>query len=385
MDAAQCPAMQLVFSGTSPFAFGLAKFESPPYQSIVSSMTPSTPSSSSGSGIPPRHRPNLVDFNQNSTEQDLWDLEGDVPSSLLPDEPPKSRSVPTNSTPDDADKPQEDQKAESTAPPRSVRATVQFNAPRKSDRPHETDYLISRPKADGEFEDLSDWVEPLARAASPAPVQEPAPQETVAQPIEPLTQQDDEIRPVSPEPAKPISLRPQLHLSKVERIGLGVLLLLLLVGSIAMILSVFSRLPTESAHTEANDFPVSGKYVKISTADSYWRPPVTEGKGREIVRRDTVLVPVVKLTASGGPAAVRVVFLDGEGQMVGDVVTRAVQVDVPMEIAATAGFEDIGMHAAYRTGQGKPWVVQIFEAATPNSPSQDFKRLIEMKISYSRR
>ncbi len=79
------------------------------------------------------------------------------------------------------------------------------------------------------------------------------------------------------------------------------------------------------------------------------------------------------------------VFLDGEGQMVGDVVTRAVQVDVPMEIAATAGFEDIGMHAAYRTGQGKPWVVQIFEAATPNSPSQDFKRLIEMKISYSRR
>ncbi|MEI6818226.1 MAG: hypothetical protein WCL19_01350 [Verrucomicrobiota bacterium] len=245
--------------------------------------------------------------------------------------------------------------------------------------------MISRPKADGEFEDLSDWVEPLARAASPAPVQEPAPQETVAQPIEPLTQHDDEIRLVSPEPAKPISLRPQLHLSKVERIGLGVLLLLLLVGSIAMILSIFSRLPTESAHTEANDFPVSGKYVKISTADSYWRPPVTEGKGREIVRRDTVLVPVVKLTASGGPAAVRVVFRDGEGQMVGDVVTRAVQVDVPMEIAATAGFEDIGMHAAYRTGQGKPWIVQVYEAASETSPSQDFKRLIEMKISNARR
>ena len=358
-------------------------------------MTPSTPLSSSGSGIPPRHRPNLADFNQNSTEHDLWDLEGDAPSSPLPAEPPKSRSVPTNSTPDAADKPQEDQKAESTAPPKPVRANVQFNAPRRPDRPHETDYLISRPKADEEFEDLSDWVEPLARAASPAPVQEPAPQEpapretapqeTVAQPIEPLTQQDEEIRPVSPEPAKPISLRPQLHLSKVERIGLGVLLLLLLVGSIAMILSVFSRLPTESAHTEASDFPVSGKHLQISTADSYWRPPVTEGEGREIVRRDTVLVPVVKLTASGGPAAVRVVFRDGEGQMVGDVITRTVQVDVPMEIAATAGFEDAGMHAAYRTGRGKPWVVQIFEAATPNSPSQDFKKLIEMKISYARR
>lgn len=348
-------------------------------------MTPSTPSSSSGSGIPPRHRPNLVDFNQNSTEQDLWDLEGDVPSSLLPDEPPKSRSVPTNSTPDDADKPQEDQKVESTAPPRSVRAAVQFNASRRSYRAHETDYLISRPKADGEFEDLSDWVEPLARAASPAPVQEPAPEAIVTEPIEPLTEHDDEIRPVSPEPAKPISLRPQLHLSKAERIGLGLLLLLLLAGSIALVLNIFSRLPTESTRTEANDFPVLGKYVKISTADSYWRAPVTEGEARDVVRRGTVLIPAVKLTASGGPAAVRVAFRDSEGKVVGDVITRRVQVDLPMEIAATAGFEEVGMHAAYRTGQGKPWIVQVYEAASENSPSRDFKMLIEMKISNARR
>lgn len=353
-------------------------------------MTPSTPSSSSGSGIPPRHRPNLVDFNQNSTEHDLWELEEDVPSNPLAAEPPQSPSVSKDSTPGDAAKPQEGQKAESTAAPKSVRAAVQFNASRKSDRAHETDYLISRPKTDEEFEDLSDWVEPLARAASPAPLQEPtpqepAPQEIVAQPIEPLTEHDDEIRPISPEPAKPISLRPQLHLSKVERIGLGVLLLLLLVGSIALVLNIFSRLPTESAHTEASDFPVSGKYVKISTADSYWRPPVTEGEGREIVRRDTVLVPVVKLTASGGPAAVRVVFRDSDGKVVGDVITRRVQVDLPMELAATAGFEDVGMHAAYRTGNGKPWIVQIYEAATPSSPSQDFKKLIELKISNASR
>ena len=256
---------------------------------------------------------------------------------------------------------------------------------RRSQKPHETDYLIPRPKPDGEFEDLSDWVEPLARAASPPPVQKPAPKAIVTEPIEPLTEQDDEIRPVSPEPAKPISLRPQLQLSKAERIGLGVLLLLLLVGSIALILSTFSRLPTESARTQASDFPVSGKHVKISTADSYWRAPIAEGTDKEVVRRGTVLIPVLKLTASGGPAALRVVFRDSEGKVVGDVITRRAQVDAPMEIAATAGFEEVGMHAAYLTGQGKPWTVEIYEAATPNSPSQDFKRLIEMKISNARR
>lgn len=348
-------------------------------------MTPLPPSSSSGSGIPPRHRPNLVDFNQNSTENDLWELEEDVSSNPLATEPPQSPSVSKNSTPRDAVKPQEGQKAESTAPPKSVRVAVQFNASRKSDRAHETDYLISRPKTDEEFEDLSDWVEPLARAASPPPVQEPAPESIVTEPIEPLTEHDDQIRAASPEPAKPISPRPQLHLLKAERIGLGVLLILLLVGSVALILITLSDLPTESTRTEANDFPVSGKYVKISTADSYWRAPVAEGEARDVVRRGTVLIPAVKLTASGGPAAVRVAFRDSEGKVVGDVITRRVQVDLPMEVAATAGFEEVGMHAAYRTGQGKPWIVQVYEAASENSPSQDFKMLIEMKISTARR
>lgn len=348
-------------------------------------MTPSTPSSSSDSGIPPRHRPDLVDFNQNSTEHDLWELEEDGPPNPLAAEPPKSRSVPTNSTPGDAHKPQEDRKTESAAPSKSSRTAVQFNTSRRPGKPHDTDYLIPRPGPDGEFEDLSDWVEPLARAVSPPPIQKPAPEAIVTEPIEPLTEQEDEIRPVSPEPAKPISLRPQLHLSKAERIGLGVLLVLLLVGSIALFLSTFSRLPTESTRTEANDFPVSGKYVKISTADSYWRAPVTEGEARDVVRRGTVLIPAVKLTASGGPAAVRLVFRDNEGKMVGDVITRRVEVDLPMEIAATAGFEEVGMHAAYRTGQGKPWIIQIYEAASENSPSRDFKMLIEMKISNARR
>lgn len=385
MDAAQWPVMQLVFSGTSPFAFGLAKFESPPYQRIYRAMTPSTPSSSSGSGIPPRHRPNLVDFNKNSTEHDLWELEEDVPSSPLAAEPAQSPSISKDSTSRDAAKPQEDRKTEPAAPSKSSRTAIQFNTSRRSEKRSEMDYLIPRPNPDGEFEDLSDWVEPLARAASPPSVQESASEAIVTEPIEPLTEHDHEIRPVSPEPAQPISLRPQLHLSKAERIGLGLLLLLLLVGSIALVLNIFSRVPTESTRTEANDFPVSGKYVKISTADSYWRAPVTEGDARDIVRRGTVVIPAVKLTASGGPAAVRVVFRDSDGKVVGDVITRRVQVDLPMEIAATAGFEDVGMHAAYRTGEGKPWIVQVYEAASENSPSQDFEMLIEMKISNASR
>ena len=54
-------------------------------------------------------------------------------------------------------------------------------------------------------------------------------------------------------------------------------------------------------------------------------------------------------------------------------------------LAATAGFEDIGMHAAYRTGQSKSWSVEVREAPSEDSPVQDFKKLFEMSISTDRR
>jgi hypothetical protein len=50
-------------------------------------------------------------------------------------------------------------------------------------------------------------------------------------------------------------------------------------------------------------------------------------------------------------------------------------------VAATAGFEDVGMHAAYRTGQSEPWSVQVYEAPSEDTPGPAFKKLFEMNVS----
>ena len=54
-------------------------------------------------------------------------------------------------------------------------------------------------------------------------------------------------------------------------------------------------------------------------------------------------------------------------------------------IPATAGFDDIGMHAAYRTGGTKPWTVEIYEAPSENASGKEFTKLFETHISTDRR
>ena len=78
-------------------------------------------------------------------------------------------------------------------------------------------------------------------------------------------------------------------------------------------------------------------------------------------------------------------FRDQDGLVTGDAVTRAIQPGVPLQIAATAGFEDVGMHAAYRTGQSKPWTIEVLEAPSATSANAEFKKLFEINISTDRR
>ena len=90
-------------------------------------------------------------------------------------------------------------------------------------------------------------------------------------------------------------------------------------------------------------------------------------------------------SSSGAPASIRVFFRNSDGEVIGDAVTRTLTPGPPLEVAATAGFEDVGMHAAYRTGQSKPWTVQVDEAPAADSPSSDYKKLFEMNVSTDRR
>jgi len=221
-------------------------------------------------------------------------------------------------------------------------------------------------------------VRPLEPEKPTLPVQS-APE--VAAPLKPSQPEDDEFSPVRRENAVPLSLRPHLGLSKVEKVGTILLVALLLIGGMAVYMFSLHRLPTESVKVKATDFPFKGNLLVVNSAISYWRPPITTGPTPDVFRRGTQLLPVVELSTSADSAAVRVIYRDDSHNIVGDPITRAVHGKGSVTIAATAGFDDTGMHAAYRTGGSKPWTIEVLEAPTENSESTDFKKLFEMNIS----
>lgn len=245
------------------------------------------------------------------------------------------------------------------------------------------EYWDDMPKGP-QIDDLPPEPEPVIASAAPESVEPPV-VETVIPSAPKVEVEDDEFSPVKRGDAKPLSLHPRLRLSNAERIGLITLLALLALGGIATIVFSLNRLPTASASTRTNDFPIKGKMLVVDSASSYWRTPITDGASPEIVRRGTKLLPVLELHVKEGTGAIRVLFRDDERTAVGDAVTHAVRGAGTLVIPATAGFDDVGMHAAYRTGGSKPWTIEVFEAASETSPGKEFKKLFEMNISTDRR
>ena len=362
-------------------------------------MTTTPPSSSSdGPVIPPRHRPTLAEFTKSSGETDLWDLDEDLPA----DAPKSTVGIEPRrfAVPDPREsfkyKDLEDSNAQSAD---SADSLVTIGAQKTQAMRPNKDRLIARAKDD--LDDLDDWVEPTV-APSPAPAEpEVTPVKSEANPaapaevvIEEAAEEEEEAPPAvqaapvpaaPPVQAAPISLLPKLNLSPVERIGFVTLLVLLLIGGGVLAIITFGRLPTEAKQIDSSSFPIKGKLITVAAADTYWRAPVSDGAMSEIVRRGSVLVPVTTFKIKGGPAAIRILYRNSDGKVTGDVLTRAVKEGDELEVPGTAGFDDVGMHAAYRTGQTKPWRVEFYEAASANSASQDFKKIFEMRISIARR
>ena len=219
------------------------------------------------------------------------------------------------------------------------------------------------------------WVE-----ADAVPPQEPTPGKiaTDSKPAESLE------TPATAKEVKAAALQPRLGLSKVERLAMVVLVILLLLGGAFMYMFSLMRLPTQSAHAREVDFPVQGAQVTVQSAATYWRAPVTEGPDADTFRRGTVLLPEIDLKL-GGSGAIRVLFRDEQRRLIGDAVTRTVSGSQQLRIPATAGFEELGMHAAYRTGASKPWTATVYEARSVSATGSDFKKLFEITISTERR
>lgn len=366
-------------------------------------MTPQTPSSSDESSFPRKSRADLGKIIKDSTELDLWafdDLDPAEDMAPKPQAPLISSAIPMP----------RDRRKKVSPDPDAAPDPTSISTGRKSagveirQQPIKTSDATT---ADGnaitdDFDDFDDFEEPdhgedreppalsihpslLGDPGESAPLEEPVADETTPPPTKPRVEVLDEFSPIVPENAKPISLIPHLQLSKVEWIGLSALCAILLVGAVVVFLNSIHRLPAGAERLTAGDFPVEGRHLTILSAESFWRAPVSEGKDAETFRRGTQLLPVVELTSSGSPGAVRVIFRDEDGRGQGDVLTRAIQPGVPLQIAATAGFEDVGMHAAYRTGQNEPWTIEVLEGPSESAPNADFQKLFEIDISTDRR
>jgi hypothetical protein len=347
---------------------------------------------------------------KDTTERDLWDFDqpenddglGPVEATREPD-----GSIPGPRNPDKPVLPRKPGATTTKSPDSQKQDRVQVNLGRNRARSEGSGSHVPASKAGEDFDDLDHWEDPLAGVevqASPDPILSAVP---AIEPGEPIVEAKAAAEiPVEPEAAavpdapagepKPAStasakeaipqlLGPFRHLSKIERIGLILLAGLLLFGAGAIFVISLKRLPVESTRVETADFPIAGEHLEITSAESYWRAPVEDGAAADTFRRGTVLLPVLSLGTGNGNAAIRVVFRNHDGEVIGDVVTRSVQGAQTLEIAATAGFDDAGMHAAYRTGESKPWTITVSEATSVNAPSGDFKPLFEMNISTVRR
>jgi len=226
-------------------------------------------------------------------------------------------------------------------------------------------------------------MQPPAEPIRPGPPQPISHAEAIIE--QPALEKPEGIAAPPPSEIVPSPGRPRSNLSGVERFGLLGLFVLLLLGGAVVVWFSLKGLPAASNSAKAGDFPMKGSHLTISNATSYWRAPIADGPKAEVFRRGTKLIPVVSLTVSGGPAAIRVFFRNSDKELVGDAVTRAYNGGTTFEAAATAGFDDEGMHAAYRAGQSKPWTMEVQEASSINSPSSQFKPIFEMEIAPNKR
>ncbi len=361
-------------------------------------MTPKPTSSSEGSSLPPRSRPNLGDLVKDTTELDLWAFDDLDPAEEDGSKPPSTPTPSILPVPRGSPRKKPLEPSEPSSPrPTTGKSSIQVDVSKEPPKSRSGN-TAGQSEPGNDFDDLDDpdhWDESeppalaihpslIAAAAAPAVEEETAGEADVVEPV-PTVDESDEFSPTKRANTEPVSLVPRLGLSKLEWIGLGALCAILLVGGGVVFFNSIHRLPSGAERLGAGDFPLKGRHVTIVSAETFWRAPVSEGKDADTFRRGTQLLPVVTLNASSGPAAVRVFFRDQDGLVMGDAVTRTIKPGTQLQIAATAGFEDLGMHAAYRTGQTKPWTIEVLEGPSETAANAEFRKLFEINISTDRR
>ncbi len=344
---------------------------------------PITPAN--GNPLAQKNRPNLENLSKDTTESDLWALDD---LDLNPNGRAGFRTganLPLFQTDQKSEANKGNDPAEGAPPPASEPPAI-VEKFRPSGSPAKAAFL-DRSSPVNDILDLGvlDESQP-AVIVMPAPEKElrTATQPEIAPPGEKKSSAiknfQDELKESQKSGSKNIPRKNKIF-STMEWIGLAAIFVLLTsIGAFAFMKSI-AQLPTNSIYDHDLKFPIKGQHLNLTGATSYWRAPNTNGASNESVRDRTVLIPVLELASSTGPAAIRVIYRDENAKIIGDILSRTVVSGEKLIIPATAGFEDRGKHAAYRIGQAKPWMIEILEAAPGKSSTTEFKKLIEFPVS----
>lgn len=182
--------------------------------------------------------------------------------------------------------------------------------------------------------------------------------------------------------------------SRTEVIASLAFLLILIVGSFFVIRSYRANLTLEENPYAKPDYPVQGQNAEVTNVVTYWRAPIKEGPNPDPIKLDVKLLPVIEITLGSGASqgALRVMFHNEKGEIVGDTVTQnfaqgkfTLSDSATRAFSSTAGFIDFGEQEAYRTGQGKPWTIKVFEGPSDNASSEQFRPLFTTPIATERR
>lgn len=171
------------------------------------------------------------------------------------------------------------------------------------------------------------------------------------------------------------------RLSKLERTSLLAIAAALIICSALTIVLFTKEITVSSEILKKVRLPVKGEILSVSSMETYWRAPITQGDNPDSTQRGVILIPVIKIQVSGSSGAIRIFFRDSDGVLVGDSTTLAISGDETLTISATDGFTDLGMHASYRTSEHARWIIQVLEGPSVNAPIEKFKNLFTTEIS----
>jgi hypothetical protein len=143
--------------------------------------------------------------------------------------------------------------------------------------------------------------------------------------------------------------------------------------------------------------PIQGQFVDVSSADSGWKVKAADDKvtgvpevlTRRLVYPNRLPAVTLKVTPKAGSAYLRVLFLDGQGQIAGDPrlvkvengkvsatsTSEKVLEDGSVRVTGSAGFIDRNYLDDYMSGQETRWSVEISESADYKARGEDWKKL----------